>query len=120
MAIHVTPINDLKEHTEDTTCECCPSAVSGSSFIKKVRRGKKFQQAYFDIGTTNDNIFDLITEAETFERNGNIEEAKTRRELAARFKQDLKEKYEADNFDLDYHLPKTSGRYVKQYRRDVL
>lgn len=23
--IHILPINDLKEHTEDTTCECCPT-----------------------------------------------------------------------------------------------
>ena len=94
--------------------------VSGSYSVKKFRRGKKFQQAYFDIGTTNDNILDLIIEAETFERNGNIEEAKARRDLAARFKQELKDKYEADNFDLDYHLPKVSGLYVKQNRRDVL
>jgi hypothetical protein len=95
-------------------------AVSGSSSVKKFRRGKKFQQAYFDIGTTNDNIFDLIIEAETFERNGNFDEAKTRRDLAAKFKQELKDKYESDNFDLDYHLPKTSGLYVKQNMRDVL
>lgn len=25
MATHVIPLNDLKEHTENTTCECCPS-----------------------------------------------------------------------------------------------
>lgn len=24
MIIHVTPINDLKEHSEDTACECLP------------------------------------------------------------------------------------------------
>jgi hypothetical protein len=27
MAIHVLPINDLKEHTEDSTCECNPSVT---------------------------------------------------------------------------------------------
>lgn len=28
MAIHVYPVNDLKEHdTENTTCECCPAVV---------------------------------------------------------------------------------------------
>lgn len=105
---------------EATNPACFLGAVSGSSSVKKFRRGKKFQQAYFDIGTTNDKILDLIIEAETFERNGNIEEAKARRYLAARFKQELKDKYEADNFDLEYHLPKVSGLYVKQNRRDVL
>lgn len=25
MAIHIIPINDLKEHEETTTCECCPN-----------------------------------------------------------------------------------------------
>lgn len=24
MAIHIVPINDLKEHEETSTCECCP------------------------------------------------------------------------------------------------
>lgn len=105
---------------ETTNPACFLGAVSGSSSVKKFRRGKKFQQAYFDIGTTNDNIFDLIIEAETFEQNGNIEEAKVRRDLAAKFKQELIDKYEADNFDLNYHLPKVSGLYVKQNRRDVL
>ena len=105
---------------EDTNPACFLGAVSGSSFIKKFRRGKKFQQAYFDICITNDNIFDLIIEAETFERNGNFDEAKTRRDLAAKFKQELKDKYEADNFDLDYHLPKVSGLYVERNMRDVL
>lgn len=23
--IHVLPVNDIKEHTEDTTCECNPT-----------------------------------------------------------------------------------------------
>ena len=23
--IHILPTNDLKEHTEETTCECCPT-----------------------------------------------------------------------------------------------
>lgn len=109
-----------KSINEATNPDYFLGAVSGSSSVKKFRRGKKFQQAYFDIGTTNDNIFDLIIEAETFERNGNIEEAKTRRDLAAKFKQELRDKYEADNFDLNYHLPKVSGLYVKQNRRDVL
>ena len=25
MEIHIIPINDLKQHKELTTCECCPS-----------------------------------------------------------------------------------------------
>lgn len=25
--IHVLPVNDLKEHTEDTTCECGPTVI---------------------------------------------------------------------------------------------
>ena len=66
----------------------------------------------FDEGETSYELGDVNCE--------NIEEAKVRRDLAARFKQELKDKYEADNFDLDYHLPKVSGLYVKQNRRDVL
>ena len=27
MAIHILPINDIKEHEETTTCECCPSVA---------------------------------------------------------------------------------------------
>lgn len=27
MAIHVIPLNDLKEHTEDSTCECVPQLI---------------------------------------------------------------------------------------------
>ncbi len=23
--IHIIPINDLKEHEEESTCQCCPS-----------------------------------------------------------------------------------------------
>jgi len=113
-------MNTEKTSLENESQPSCLAAVSGNSSVKKFRRGKKFQQAYFDIGTTNDNIFDLIIEAETFEQNGNIEEAKVRRDLAAKFKQELIDNYEADNFDLNYHLPKVSGLYVKQNRRDVL
>ena len=25
MALHIIPINDIKEHDELSTCECCPS-----------------------------------------------------------------------------------------------
>ena len=25
MIHHILPVDDLKEHTEDTTCECCPT-----------------------------------------------------------------------------------------------
>ena len=25
MPIHIVPLNDLKEHEESSTCECCPS-----------------------------------------------------------------------------------------------
>lgn len=27
MAYHVIPLNDLKEHTEDSTCECQPELI---------------------------------------------------------------------------------------------
>lgn len=27
MAIHVTPIDDLEPHTEDTTCKCQPKVI---------------------------------------------------------------------------------------------
>lgn len=27
MALHITPINDLKEHEESSTCECCPKLI---------------------------------------------------------------------------------------------
>ena len=27
MAIHILPINDIKEHTEESTCVCHPSVI---------------------------------------------------------------------------------------------
>lgn len=27
MSIHIIPINDLKKHTEESTCECCPRLI---------------------------------------------------------------------------------------------
>ena len=95
-------------------------AVSGSSSIKKFRRGKKFQHTYFDIGNTNQKISGLLIEAESFERNGNIDEANSRKELAEKFKKELQDKYDAEIFDLDYHIPQSSGLYNKSSKRDVL
>jgi len=53
MAIHVLPINDLKEHAELTTCECCPSvkfedgeiliihnSFDGRELIEKINENK--------------------------------------------------------------------------------
>ncbi len=36
MAIHVLPINDIEEHTEETTCKCIPSVEfeNGEMIIK--------------------------------------------------------------------------------------
>lgn len=31
--INIIPINDSKEHTEDSTCECCPMIVEEGSEI---------------------------------------------------------------------------------------
>ena len=42
------------------------------------------------------------------------------REMAERFKTDLKTKYDAEIFDLDYYIPQGSGLYNKMGRRDVL
>ncbi len=88
--------------------------------IKKFRRGKKFQQAYFEIGNTNQHIRSLMIEAESFDRIGNLEEAKSRKELAYKFKNELKSKYDSEIYDLDFYLPKSSGLYNKSSRRDVL
>lgn len=27
MSLHILPINDLKEHEESSTCECCPKLI---------------------------------------------------------------------------------------------
>ena len=94
--------------------------VTGCAVIKKFRRGKKFKEAYFDIGKTNQSISNLLIEAESFERHQNFVEAQNRRAQAENMKQDLRAKYESDNFDLDYYLPQVSGIYVKQSSRDVL
>lgn len=88
--------------------------------VKKFRRGKKFQQAYFEIGSTNQKISGLLIEAESFERNENFDEAKRRRKLAEKFKNELQIKYDAEIFDLDYCIPQCSGLYNKRGRRDVL
>lgn len=109
-----------KELSNEAQPAIAKPLVSGSSSIKKFRRGKKFQQAYFEIGNTNQKISSLLIEVESFERNGNIEEANVRKELANKFKTDLREKYDAEIFDLDYYIPQSSGLYNKSSRRDVL
>lgn len=81
--------------------------------MKKFRRGKKFKQAYLDIGLTNQKISNLLIEVESFTRHGNIEEAEIRKKLADKFKQELKDKYDEETFDLDYTIPQSSGLYVK-------
>lgn len=88
--------------------------------MRKFRRGKKFQEAYFDIGNTNCMIQNLIIEAESFERHENFEEAESRRSMANRLKLELKEKYEADDFDLDYYIPQSSGLYNTNSKKDTL
>ena len=92
----------------------------GSSSVKKFRRGKKFQDAYFDIGMTNQKIQSLKIEAESFDRIGNLSEAESRRELAEKFRNEIAEKYDSGTFDLDYTILQTSGLYVKQSRGGVL
>lgn len=114
----------LNRKQKDETTSVSPAIrkadVGGSSSVKKFRRGKKFQQAYFEIGGANQKIANLLIEAETFERYNNNKEAKSRRELAAKFKEEIVEKYDAETFDLNYTIPQTSGLYRKQSRRDVL
>ena len=100
--------------------QCVQTSVSGSSLVKKFRRGKKFQEAYFEIGNTNQSICNLIIEAESFKRHGNIEEYNARIELAEKFKEELRLKYDAEIFDLDYYMPQSSGLYVRNSKRDVL
>ena len=100
--------------------QSCQTSVSGSSLVKKFRRGKKFQEAYFEIGNTNRTISNLIIEAESFKRHGNIEEYNIRKELAEKLKEELKIKYDSEIFDLDYYIPQSSGLYVRNSKRDVL
>lgn len=76
--------------------------------------------AYFEIGSTNRMISNLLIESETFERNGKCDESKDRKEMAEKLKTELKAKYSADLFDLDYYIPQSSGLYVQISRRDVL
>jgi hypothetical protein len=35
MTLHIIPINDLQEHEEASTCDCCPSAeiIDGDMII---------------------------------------------------------------------------------------
>lgn len=81
--------------------------------MKKFRLGKKFKQAYLDIGLTNQKISNLLIEAESFDRHNNAEEAKARRELADKFRRELVDKYDPETFDLEYTIPMSSGLYVK-------
>ncbi len=98
----------------------CSTNVIASSAITKFRRGKKYQQAYFEIGNTNQKIASLLIEAESFKRNGNIGEANRRTELAGKFKADLRVEFDAEIYDLEYVLPQSSGLYNKTSRRSVL
>jgi len=27
MSLHIIPLNDLKEHEEESTCDCCPTLI---------------------------------------------------------------------------------------------
>lgn len=113
-------MNTEKLSNEELNPALNKAAVSGSSSVKKFRRGKKFQQAYFEIGNTNQHICSLLIEAESFEHNGNLQEAKSRIELADKFRNELKAKYDAEIYDLDFYLPLSSGLYNKRSKRDVL
>lgn len=93
----------------------------GSEVVSiKFRRGKKYQQAYFDIGTTNQSIWNLQIEADSFKRHGKKKEAKWRIEMIDKLKSDLRKKYDPKTFDLDYYLPQISGLYVKRNRKCTL
>lgn len=72
--------------------------------FKKFRRSKRFLKAYIEIGKANYHIANLLIEAKSFERYNNDLEAKARRELAAKFKQEIVDKYNSEEFDLDYSL----------------
>ncbi len=96
------------------------NSVKAHSSLKRFRGGKKFQQAYFYIGNTNQMIANLKIEADTFNKYGKRKEAKWRLEMADKLKADLKEKYDAEIFDLDFYLPQISGLYLKRSRKCVL
>ena len=92
-----------------------------SSCLKHTfRRGKKFQEAYFDIGNTNQMISNMQIEADTFKRYGKSKEAKWRLDKIAELKEELRKKYDPEIFDLDFFLPQISGLYVKRSRKCVL
>lgn len=90
------------------------------SLNKKFRRGKKFQDGYFDIGTTNCIIENLRIEADCFKRNGEKEEMQWRIDQIDKLKKYLREKYDPELFDLDYYLPQISGLYVKRNKKCTL
>lgn len=87
--------------------------------IPKFRRGKKFQEAYFDIGMTNQNISNLEIEIKCHLRNGNKIEASSKKRHIKKLKDSLK-KYDPETFDLTYRIPQISGWYIRQSRRDIL
>ncbi len=92
-----------------------------SSCLKHTfRRGKKFQEAYFDIGNTNCMIGNLKIEADCYKRHRKPKEAKWRLEQIDKLKAYLREKYDPEIFDLEFTLPQISGLYVKRSRKCVL
>lgn len=47
MAIHVIPVDDLKEHTEDSTCECAPTVFTENGemiFVHNSYDGREFDE----------------------------------------------------------------------------
>lgn len=85
----------------------------------KFRRGKKFQDAYFDIGMTNQYISNLEIEIKCHLKNGDKLEAKSKKIHIKKLKDSLK-KYDPEMFDLTYTIPQTCSLYAKQSKRITL
>lgn len=71
--------------------------------MKKRHYTTEYIKAYTDIGSINAHILQLLTEAETYQKNGNLEAAKDAIEHAERLKEYLVKTYDSETYDLDYH-----------------
>jgi len=56
MAIHIIPVNDLKEHEENSTCECQPTLIMENGEMIFVHNSYDGRELYEEIEEINNNL----------------------------------------------------------------
>lgn len=60
---HILPVNDIKEHEEESTCHCCPSLIEESGEMILVHNAfdqRELLETAFEKGDLSENITNYI------------------------------------------------------------